>query len=83
MNNTSHVIKKSIIQTEWFFKLHECSIKKRPFMFNRRKPCYKVFKYNRPSISLTDFVRLCCNAIECDEQHSSTRIFRLNDSLNV
>ena len=60
---------KNIIQTQWFFKLHECSIKKRPFMFYRRKPCYKVVKYNRPLIRLTDFFRLCWYASECNEQH--------------
>ena len=71
MNNTSmHVIKK-LIQTQWFFKLREYSIKKRRFIFCRWKPCYKVFKYNGPSIGLTDFVRLCCSASECDEQQRS------------
>ena len=61
----------NIIQTRWFFKLRECSVKKRKFIFYRWKPYYKVFKYNRRSIGLTDFVRLCCNASECGEQHSS------------
>ena len=54
------------IQTQWFFKLRKCSIKKRRFIFYKWKPCYKVFKYNQPSIGLTDFVRLYCNASECD-----------------
>ena len=71
MNNTStHVIKKTI-QTQWFFKLREYSIKKRRFIFCRWKLCYKVFKYNGPSIGLTDFVRLCCSVSECDKQHGS------------
>jgi len=52
----------NIIQTQWFFELRECPIKKRRFIFYRWKPCYKLFKYNRSSMGLTDFVRLCCNA---------------------
>ena len=59
----------NIIQTQ-------CSINNTQFIFYRLKSCYKVFKCNRPSISLTDFIRLCCNASESGEPHSSTRVIK-------
>ena len=69
--NEKHFLTRNqtnLVQTQWFSKLRECWIKKRRFVFYRWKLCSKVFKYNQPLISLTDFVRLCCNASECDER---------------